>query len=111
MQNKEPRPPGAVSADITNLLDQILPANKFYARKLDAVSSLDDLFTLKQELIDDLAANPPYGTNLTFPLGHDELSFWSPQTKTWVVEPEKFDVWAGEDSTAPLHAEFQITAQ
>jgi phenylacetate-CoA ligase len=70
LQNKEPRPPGAVSADITNLLDQILPANKFYARKLDAVSSLDDLFTLKQELIDDQAANPPYGTNLTFPLGH-----------------------------------------
>jgi hypothetical protein len=28
-----------------------------------------------------------------------------------VVEPEKFDVLAGEDSTAPLHAEFQVTAQ
>jgi beta-glucosidase len=58
-----------------------------------------------------VALAPGQTQTLTFPLGHDELSFWSPQTKTWVVEPEKFDVWAGEDSTAPLHAEFQVTAQ
>jgi phenylacetate-CoA ligase len=49
-----------------NLLDQILPANKFYARKAEA----GDLFTTKQELIDDQSANPPFGTNLTFPLDH-----------------------------------------
>jgi beta-glucosidase len=48
---------------------------------------------------------------LTFSLGPDELSFWSPQTKTWGVEPARFDVWAGEDSTAPLHAEFELAAQ
>jgi phenylacetate-CoA ligase len=62
----EPRPQGAVTLD--DLLNTILPANKFYARKLDAISSLENLFTLKQELIDDQAAHPPYGTNLTFPL-------------------------------------------
>jgi beta-glucosidase len=48
---------------------------------------------------------------LMFPLGPDELSFWSPQAKAWGVEPATFDVWAGEDSTAPLHAEFEVTAQ
>jgi len=48
---------------------------------------------------------------LTFPLGPDELSFWSPQTKAWGVEPAMFDVWAGEDSTAPLHAELEVKAQ
>ena len=58
-----------------------------------------------------VALAPGQTQTLTFPLGRDELSFWSPQGKTWVVEPEKFDVWAGEDSTAPLHAEFQVTAQ
>jgi beta-glucosidase len=58
-----------------------------------------------------VALGPGQTQTLTFPLGRDELSFWSPQGKTWVVEPEKFDVWAGEDSTAPLHAEFQVTAQ
>jgi beta-glucosidase len=46
---------------------------------------------------------------LTFPLGPDELSFWSPQAKAWQVEPAMFDVWAGEDSTAALHAEFEVT--
>jgi len=47
---------------------------------------------------------------LTFPLGLDELSFWSPQTKTWGAEPGMFDVWAGEDSTSSLHAVFELTA-
>ena len=44
-----------------------------------------------------------------FKLGPDELQFWSPATKQWVVEPEQFDVWAGEDSQAKLHAEFRLT--
>jgi len=44
-----------------------------------------------------------------FTLGKDELQFWSPAEKTWVVEPEQFDVWVGEDSAAPLHAEFRLT--
>jgi phenylacetate-CoA ligase len=64
----EPRPQGAISLTLTNPLDTILPSNKFYARKLEAHPSLTDLFTTKQELIDDQAATPPYGTNLTFPL-------------------------------------------
>lgn len=46
---------------------------------------------------------------LHFKLGPDELQFWSPVKKQWVVEPEQFDVWAGEDSTAKLHSEFHLT--
>jgi beta-glucosidase len=46
---------------------------------------------------------------LKFPLGAEQLHFWSPQSKTWVVEPSDFDVWAGGDSTASLHAEFKTT--
>lgn len=46
---------------------------------------------------------------LKFVLGKDELSFWSPQTKVWAVEPGTFDVWAGEDSTASLHATLTVT--
>ena len=51
------------------------------------------------------------GAKLTvhFKLGPEELQFWSPTKKQWVVEPEEFDVWAGEDSTAKLHTEFQLT--
>ena len=48
---------------------------------------------------------------LTFSLGSGELSFWSPQSKAWGVEPGFLDVWAGEDSTAPLHAELELVAR
>ncbi len=44
-----------------------------------------------------------------FTLGKDELEFWSPALKTWVIEPEQFDVWVGGDSSATLHGEFQLT--
>ena len=44
-----------------------------------------------------------------FKLSKDELQFYSPTKKTWVVEPEQFDVWIGEDSTAQLHGEFRLT--
>jgi beta-glucosidase len=56
-----------------------------------------------------VALQPGETKTLTFPLGKDELEFWSPQTKQWAVEPSTFDVWAGEDSTAALHAELTIT--
>ena len=44
-----------------------------------------------------------------FTLGSDELQFWSPATKQWVVEPERFDVWVGDSSAAKLHGEFRLT--
>ena len=43
-----------------------------------------------------------------FTLGKDELSFWSPEAKAWVEESEEFDVWAGGDATASLHAGFRV---
>jgi len=43
-----------------------------------------------------------------FSLGKDELSYWSPSLRKWVEEPEQFDVWVGEDSTAKLHSAFKI---
>jgi beta-glucosidase len=56
-----------------------------------------------------VALQPGETKTVTFPLGKDELQFWSPQTKQWAVEPSTFDVWAGEDSTATLHAELTVT--
>lgn len=56
-----------------------------------------------------VALKPGEKQTLTFALGKDELQFWDPQTKKWVVEPSTFDVWAGEDSTAKLHAELTVT--
>ncbi len=55
-----------------------------------------------------IALQPGETQTLKFSLGQDELSFWSPQTQAWSVEPGTFDVWAGEDSTASLHTEFVV---
>ncbi len=66
---------------LTEMLRAILPANRFYQKKLGAVveSQLNagdtelDLaalpFTTRGELESDQSANPPYGTNLSFPVG------------------------------------------
>ncbi|MGA9814392.1 MAG: beta-glucosidase BglX [Terriglobales bacterium] len=56
-----------------------------------------------------ITLRPGETQTLKFPLGKDELSFWSPQTRAWGVEPGAFDVWAGEDSTASLHTELVVT--
>jgi beta-glucosidase len=56
-----------------------------------------------------IALQPGETKTLTFPLGKEELKYWNPQTKQWVVEPSEFDVWAGEDSTASLHADLIVT--
>ncbi len=63
---------------LTALLAEILPANRFYADKLQAagvsprdVRDLPDLarlpYTTKAELLADQAAHPPYGRILTYP--------------------------------------------
>jgi beta-glucosidase len=56
-----------------------------------------------------VALKPGERQTLKFTLGKNELQFWDPQTKKWVVEPSTFDVWAGEDSTASLHTELSVT--
>jgi beta-glucosidase len=55
-----------------------------------------------------IALQPGETKTLKFPFGKDELKYWNPQLKQWIVEPSEFDVWAGEDSTASLHAEFTV---
>ena len=56
-----------------------------------------------------VSLEPGAKRTLHFELGKDELQFWSPAEKKWVVEPEQFDVWVGGDSNAGLHGEFRLT--
>jgi beta-glucosidase len=56
-----------------------------------------------------IALEPGETKTLKFPLGKNELKYWNPQTKQWIEEPSDFDVWAGEDSTASLHADLKVT--
>jgi phenylacetate-CoA ligase len=64
---------------LRSLLEAVLPSNPFYARKLTACgpalapANLEAYthlipITTRHELVRDRLANPPYGTNLTFPL-------------------------------------------
>ena len=66
-------------AALRALLTALIPSNRFYSLKLTGVDveraseSIEDFlrlvpFTTKQELVDDQRSNPPYGTNLTYPL-------------------------------------------
>ncbi len=92
------------------MLDKILTHNEFYKQKLNAagISSSSDIktfddfrklpFTTKQELVNDQAANMPYGTNLTFP---QEMYTRIHQTSGTTGEPlrcldteESWDWWA-----------------
>jgi beta-glucosidase len=56
-----------------------------------------------------VSLQPGEKLTLKFPLGKDELKFWSPKTMAWGVEAGTFDVWVGDDSTASLHTELTVT--
>jgi beta-glucosidase len=47
---------------------------------------------------------------LTFQLGPEELGYWSTNAGRWVQDAAAFDIWAGGDSLATLHAEFEVVA-
>ena len=47
----------------------LVSRNRFYSDRLQKAATLGDLaFTTKQQLVDDHAQHPPFGTNLTYPI-------------------------------------------
>ena len=90
------------------LLSEISGRNPFYSAKLAGVDpNIPDLdwffdhvpFTLKQELIQDQHAHPPFGSNLTYPL--DRYTRFSQTNGTtgvplrWLDTPESWDWMVG----------------
>jgi len=55
-----------------------------------------------------LTLQPGETRTVTFSLGPNELGYWSTSAGKWIQEAAGFDVWAGADSTAELHAEFEV---
>lgn len=45
---------------------------------------------------------------VTFKLSAEDLHYWSAVTRSYVADESLFDVWAGGDSRASLHAEFTV---
>lgn len=91
---------------LRSLVAELIPANKFYTQKLQAagvgfdIASLADFsarfpFTTKAELVADQQANPPYGTNLTYPLNRytrfHQTSGTSGTPMRWLDTPESWD--------------------
>jgi phenylacetate-CoA ligase len=104
-----------------SLVAELFPSNDFYTKKLQAVgvtfdvASLADFskrfpFTTKAEIAADQAANPPFGTNLTYPLDcytrfhHTSGTTGSPIR--WLDTPETWEAmvetWAEIFHTADL---------
>ena len=55
-----------------------------------------------------VSLTPGETQTVTFPLGPDELRYWSTAARQWVQDAAAFDVWVGADSTATLHADLQV---
>ena len=92
-------------ARLRELLGAVRPSNAFYETKLgpagidDSVASLDAFrancpFTTKPELAADHQANPPYGSNLTYPVERYTRSHQTSGTSgaplRWLDTPESW---------------------
>ncbi len=92
------------------LLREVLNSNAFYQKKLrgagmqaaEDLHTLDELpnlpFTTKQELVEDQAAHPPFGTDLTYPLDKylrlHQTSGTTGKPLRWLDTQESWDWWA-----------------
>jgi phenylacetate-CoA ligase len=83
-------------------IESLLQSNRFYQARLHPVSTWDDFarlpLTTKDEITADQQANPPFGTNLTFPIDrYTRLHQTSGTSGTvplrWLDTPESWDWW------------------
>src|SRR5258708_437720 len=76
----------------------IAERNAFYAGRLKKASCFKDIpFTTKQQLVDDQTNNPPFGTNLTFPIENytriHQTSGTAGKPILWLDTQESWDWW------------------
>src|SRR5947199_9517545 len=72
--------------------------NRFYSARLRSGVSFAELpFTTKQELVDDQAKHPPFGTNLTYPVEKyvriHQTSGTAGQPILWLDKKESWEWW------------------
>jgi phenylacetate-CoA ligase len=72
--------------------------NRFYADRLKRADRFESIsYTTKQQLVDDQIANPPFGTNLTFPVENytriHQTSGTSGKPILWLDTRESWDWW------------------
>jgi phenylacetate-CoA ligase len=83
-------------------IDSVLAGNRFYRERLHPVTTWDDFLrlplTTKDEVTADQQANPPFGTNLTFPIErytrlHQTSGTSGTQPLRWLDTPESWGWW------------------
>src|SRR2546429_5637269 len=87
---------------------RVRQSNHFYQARLHPVQTWDDFerlpLTAKDEITADQQANPPFGTNLTFPVDrytrlHQTSGTSGTQPLRWLDTPESWEwwtrIWAG----------------
>ena len=57
-----------------------------------------------------VALGPGERRTVTFPLGPDQLRYWSAATRGFVQDPTTIDIWVGGDSTAELATVLEVHA-
>jgi phenylacetate-CoA ligase len=97
-------------AKLRALLGMLGPGNGFYSRKLQPggvtryISNLQEFskrvpYTFKLELVDDQRKNPPYGSNLTYPMERytrfSQTSATTGEPMRWLDTPESWDWMLG----------------
>ena len=100
-------PAGVSIAKLRDLLAVVQTDNPFYRRKLAGVAEVDTFaafqacvpFTTKRELVEDQAAHPQYGSNLTYPLDRYtrfcQTSGTAGRPLRWVDTPESWEWMLG----------------
>lgn len=92
---------------LRRMLKAILPANEFYRKKLpeEGIADIDSLekfkrlpFTTKDDLVEDQARQPPFGSDLTFPLERyiriHQTSGTTGKPMYWLDTEDSWDWWA-----------------
>ena len=89
-------------AELRRGLREVLKSNRFYRRRLHDVKGWDDFerlpYTTKADLIGDQSAQPPFGTNLTYPLErylrvHQTSSSSGGRPLRWLDTRDSWDWW------------------
>ena len=101
---------------LNGMLDEVLRTNEFYRRKLqgcverpvEGLQPFSELpFTTKQELVDDQLTQPPFGSDLTYPLERyvrvHQTSGTTGRPMYWLDTEASWDWW-GECWKAVLEA-------
>ncbi len=95
-----------VTADVTNTGSRT--GDEVIQLYVHQKSGLDSRPLRELKGFERLTLQPGETKTVTFTLGPDAMGYWSTNAGQWVQEAAAFDVWAGANSQADLHAEFEV---